>query len=971
MVSRHVVARAMAALLVVGSLLGAARPAPAAASTLVGTGGAGSTTSTGTATTVADFGEPFHWLPPLGAEAGDPAKFDASLLDGLIVSICRVEGSACTEVKTLTSASALSERLRIGQTSGKDSYYLANWDVSKVKLEPYTFRVTVTIARLQLATLDVGPATYKSFGRTWPIKFRVEKNPTIRTRVLHEAGKGASQIAAALRLEFGICGDDVAQLLANDLDPFTLQQIDLAIAGACQDAEIWPWTKIADDGTGNALASFDTETGRMVFSTTTPVLANLKAGDVLVGDPAAAAPNGYLRKINSITKNKKTGVITVETRQALLNEAVKDGVLYALQDLKPGDLASIEAGPGVTAANARSGPQRGPSVGGGYALVDIGDGLDFHRTIDVTLHGDASEDGVEGSGTVHIHGRVDFNAGWNVGIGIEGCLALTLACVDRFEAHVNSTMYTDIHVDGTFDGHLLKEVTLETYHFTPIVFFIGPIPVWIVPIVHAIAGIDGTAHVTFSFDAQMSSSFELGAKWTDPDDGGHDWEQIAHFPDPPVDGDAHGDLSATMRLKAYARADAKLLLYGVAGPGAGANIGLDARVQYPGTPLWEIYGFIHGDVNFSVDLGGLLSLGEYRETVLDEDFRLAAAENQPPDCDYRTEPIIIAPGVERYLGPNDSDSNSFQGYFECTDPEGGEVTYSAVDQNDDPVDLSNASWDLPDTYTVHVTARDSAGKTRTFDLTVEVAESTPIVEIITASRTVRAEVQYWVTASAYQAFLDSNDQLVINRLPCSSVVWDVPGATSVTPSPTKLACTIVVVYAGPGLHTITATATGPLGRQGQGIRNVTVTDPPANDGPTIELGSFQIISTDGPADTCSDPSYDALFDCADQAQCPVFLPCPLPVPMEALLGEQGDYTGPYTLNVSATDRFGNVLTPTWNCFGGGFPRPVTVNPDGSVTCDPVGDALSNEILIWADFVDGDGTILHSEVRRMWMYGRAA
>jgi len=32
--------------------------------------------------------------------------------------------------------------------------------------------------------------------------------------------------------------------------------------------------------------------------------------------------------------------------------------------------------------------------------------------------------------------------------------------VDRFEAHVNASMYSDIHVDGTFDGHLLKEVTL-------------------------------------------------------------------------------------------------------------------------------------------------------------------------------------------------------------------------------------------------------------------------------------------------------------------------------------------------------------------------------------------------------------------------------------------------------------------------------------------------------------------------------
>ena len=956
--SRQLLARLMAtlvaALMLATSLLATASPALGAQ--LYGSGGDGisATTAAGTAAT---FSEPFHWLQPLGQESGDPTKFDASLLNGLTVSICRVEASACTPVKTLTSASALSERLRTGQTSGKDSYYLANWDVSKLKLEPFTFRITVTIARLTIGTLDVGPSTYKSFGRTWPIKFRVERNPTIRTRVLNEAGKGASQIAAALRAEFGICGDDVATLLANDLDPFTQKEIDLAIAGACQDAEIWPWTKIADQATNDALTAFDPTTGQMTFARSTPVLANLKANDVLVGEPAAAAVAGYLRKITSITKNKKTGVITLETTQALLNEAVKDGELDAAADLKPADLVSSDLLPGVTLTTAKPAPQRGPSAGGGYALLDVGDGLDFHETVDVELRGSGSVGGVDGTGTVRIRGRIDFNAGWNIGAGIEACFKITLACVDRFEAWVGADLYSDIRVDGTFDGNLLREETLSTNFFSPIVFFIGPIPVVIVPIVKAIVGIDGTAHVEFSFDAQIQSAFKAGEKWTDPDDGGIGWEPIRTTPDPYVNGDANGDLLATMQLRAYAKADAKLLLYGVAGPGIAAQLGMEARVQYPGNPLWEIYGYIKGEINFAVDLGGMLTLGEKRDTVLDEDIRLKAADNQPPVCGWRTEPIPAEPGEELVLGPSDG----YQGFFDCSDPEGDLPLYSAVDDLGAKVLLDQAKWTVAGLRTVTVTARDLDGKTTSFDLKVAVNESTPLVEFISATTSVQAGVQYWVTVSAFQPTF-ARKTLVGNYRPCRSLTWDVPGATTVWHANSDVTCTAMIVFAAPGPHTITVTATGAYGKQGQGTFDVNVTAPPSNLAPTIELGSFEINSVSGPDFGC-DPLET---DCNDRDACAGGFDCPVWMDSYLWNGVIGSFHGPLTLKLNATDRFGNSLVPTWHCVSGGFAYPVTDNGDGSFSCDPRGSANSNQILVRADITDGTTTV-HSEVRRLWVW----
>src|SRR4029079_10856097 len=137
-----------------------------------------------------------------------------------------------------------------------------------------------------------------------------------------------------------------------------------------------------------ALTGFDPTSGRMTFSGSSTVLAGLKVGDVLVGEPVGAAPNGYLRKVTSITKAKKTGVITLETTQARLDEAITEGTLDATGDLRPEDVIATQTGPAVTLTQARSASRLA-----GIAPDDVGDGFDFHQAINVDFEGDASGDG--------------------------------------------------------------------------------------------------------------------------------------------------------------------------------------------------------------------------------------------------------------------------------------------------------------------------------------------------------------------------------------------------------------------------------------------------------------------------------------------------------------------------------------------------------------------------------------------------
>ncbi len=896
---------------------------------------------------LADFAEPFHFLEPLAPREGDAANFDASLLDDLVVEICRLEGSSCTLMKTFTSQGSSSERLRIASSPLDGSYYLANWDTAKTRLAPHTYRVGVVVAELELGSIDVGPAAYGSFGRTWPVKFLIENNPTIRVRILRSRDESASQVANAIRTEFDLGPDDVAALLAADLEPFSDEEIELALKGVFQPAVVPETTKIADDATQDALASFDPDTGTLAFSTSTPTLAALDVGDVLVSEPSAAAPNGYLRKIESITRQKKGGGVVLATTQATINDVVSEGTLDAAGELQADDLLATEAMvPGVTFS------ERQPAIAGLGAL-DVGDGFNFHTNIDVTLDGAASGDGVSGTGTVRIQGEIRFNAGYNVGFGVEACVAVPPVCVDRFEAHLGLDQYSRIQVDGEFDGHFQKELVLSTHYFKPIVFFIGPIPVVLVPIVKAMVGARGDAHLEFSFAAEVQSRVELGAKWTDPDEGGVGWENASAI-EPLEHADASGDLDANMELRAYGKADAKLLLYGIAGPGFAGRVGVGADVKFPRSPLWYVFGHAQGEVNFAVDLGGVLKLAEYSEALPEVRLDLLQAANQPPACGARQDPIPVAVDEEVYLGPRFG--GIFDGYFDCADPEGGEIVDYDGSVGGVPLDLAKARWMTEGTRIVDVTATDEDGKTTTFSITVNVINTPPILSLATAAGTVPATVQYFVTASAYDVETD-------DFIPCTSIDWSAPGGT-LTETLDNRTCTAIVTFDTTGPHSVTAVATDAGGKTSEETVTVNVTAAPANPAPVIDADSFRVVADEGPKTTCA----LGQVDCEPRYSCPSGFFCGVPFGAVLHNGQVGDFHPPLTFWLEASDPNGDALQVTWFCSAGATQYPVADNGDGTFSCSPYSASTSIPIVVRAEASDGV-TIVRSEIRELIMLDR--
>ena len=755
----------------------------------------------------------FHFLQPIAVPSGDSSKFDPDLLNYLTVDVCAVTSNGCDPIVKFTSP-----QIRITSTGGYGSFYIVNWDTSKSNFNSKkTYRVSVLLIDTVLGSVSLTPAMYSSFGRTWPIKFLIEKDPEIRVMLFRSLRKSCSQIASMLKNDLGLTEFEVEFYLANGEKPCTQDEIDVAISGVFQDVVIPPTTKITDESTRNGLASYDPRSGKMVF-VETPLLKNLRSGDVLVSEPGPGAPYGYLRKVATVQRLR--GIVTLGTVQAKLTEAISKGTLNATGELKPNGVAPATP---LSTDGARTSESRH------FVETDTGDVFNFQKDIDVTVNLEGGDDELGGTGTVHVQGSVYFNAGYNLGLGIESCFDVPPVCVDRVEAWTGVEQKSRLKVTGEFVGKLHKEQVIDKLPIDPIVFFIGPVPVVLVPSVNIVLGVDGEARINFSFEAEAKTKIKVGAKWTDPDDGGVGWENISEYN--PLDKlfiDA--DIDGSIRMDAFGKLDAKLLLYGVIGPGMDGSLGIGGIAQTNTKPLWKIYGHVNMNVNVTADAIGFFGIGEiWSQEVFNTFFDIQEAPNLKPVCSWVTDTISAEIGQLKVLGPR----SGLVGHFECSDPEGDTLTYTAVSSNTN--DGTNGVIPLSYAFQssgfriVTVTAHDSDRGTFDFPLKIDVHNSLPIVNVI-ASTTAEATVPFSMTAEAFDP--DTNA-----FLPCSAIDWSAPPDTV---TERDGGCSGVVSFAVPGQHTVTVTATDQYGGIGTKSISVEVLSAPANRPPSIDFDSLEI-----------------------------------------------------------------------------------------------------------------------------------
>src|SRR5574337_287442 len=115
--------------------------------------------------------------------------------------------------------------------------------------------------------------------------------------------------------------------------------------GAPKPGELYipPTTKVLDSDSRAALQSFGKD-GNLVFSHSNDLLASLVVDDVVVSEPAAAAPEGLLRKVVSIQTQGDQLIVT--TSDAQLGDAIPQGTIDFTRHLDQKDIILGQSLPG-------------------------------------------------------------------------------------------------------------------------------------------------------------------------------------------------------------------------------------------------------------------------------------------------------------------------------------------------------------------------------------------------------------------------------------------------------------------------------------------------------------------------------------------------------------------------------------------------------------------------------------------------
>ncbi|WP_420597094.1 hypothetical protein [Deinococcus sp.] len=601
-------------------------------------------------------------------------------------------------------------------------------------------------------------------------------------------------------------------------------------------------TKVSDLATQSALTAYDRTSGAMRFSQNTPILAALKPGDVLVSEPSSAAPNGYLRKVTTV--RTQGGEVVLGTTQAKLTEAVSQGVLDANVDLTPDKVQRTETFlPGVTVTPNASRLQAQVGVGENYAFS-----VNFNHVF-------VPQAGPNVSGQITVDGSVSYNVGLGVFVEVKGpgCCPPRLISVGPVEAKVGFAQQASLHISGDVVGDLGEELKIATTYYDPLTFFIGPVPVVVVPRLDLYLSAGGRVEGKFDFQASESAAAQLGARWT-PDDG---WKNISDF-------DFSGDVprpsvSGTLKPRAGVKSTFGFKLYDVAGPEMSLLGSLELDGQIPRNPNWIVNGFLKGDMDFKVELPILGTLADYKVTLFDKSLEFARAGNTPPTLDLtdRAKPTKIAvingPRTAflnlrepAFMGNGCDNFGGFAvvAYFIATDAEDGcGVAVTAMSDKDGTLPTSgNYTFNSEGQRRITITVRDGQGTTVSKSFFLYIVNAPPTLTLKNVGDARQGE-GYSVAAQ-----IEDPNEADPGKL-CARTVWAVDAPDTLA---TSTGCLQTVTFGKAGARQVRATTTDSDGEATAKTITVNVLPPPANPYPrivSVSLNSRELKNSGG-ADFC-------------------------------------------------------------------------------------------------------------------------
>ena len=361
---------------------------------------------------------------------------------------------------------------------------------------------------------------------------------------------------------------------------------------APSDFQLSPYTEVLSDETLKKLTSYDPNIGTMQFSETTDELKAVDAGDIIAGGISKEGPDGFLRKVTSVSSDKKT----LSTSFARLEEAVKNGSFEEQRRLTPSGLFKS-------------------NLEGVYQKP--GD-FDFNLFFDNVLLYD--EDG--NPGTTDDQVRADGVIGFNTTIDLECEIKDNSLKKFTFKNTSYETTGLELSSQEAIGLGINEEVEVGVFPLPSFAIWIPtvpPLPVVINPEMGVHVSLYGTVTADISFRADQSTSLTAGVSYENSA-----WTNISDFEtnfnlfqNPVVPYDASLKLSVGPKLD--------LLVYGIAGPTAKISGYLRLDSDFQRTPRWEFYGGLEVLAGATMGAFGIVKSNHFAQ-VINYEKLLAQAE---------------------------------------------------------------------------------------------------------------------------------------------------------------------------------------------------------------------------------------------------------------------------------------------------------------------------------------------------------
>lgn len=336
----------------------------------------------------------------------------------------------------------------------------------------------------------------------------------------------------------------------------------------------------------------------LTFDTTTAELAQVNAGDTIIGGVSEATPYGFLRKVSTV--QELNGDLVVSTEPATIEDAYEQLSINVEQVITPENLQSFTDIPGVTMIQSSDGVNA----------------INFEFELSNVILYDQDGDTNTIADQIVLNGFLSFSPTYAYRLFVDNFT------VEDFYFTQTMSAYSELTVTSRI-SLVIQPPEINLLPPPPLILGIFPIPgtpIVLTPSLQLVAGVNGRVYADITTSITRSASFTSGLQYFN-----NTWEPIAYY-----NSDFTFEVPSLnwgISFTAYVGPKINLNINGIVNVYVKANLALKVDIEPTSDPWLTLEGGLIVPVGVSVGLFKFV-LADIHFTAIDYWWLLYSVPNQ-------------------------------------------------------------------------------------------------------------------------------------------------------------------------------------------------------------------------------------------------------------------------------------------------------------------------------------------------------